>query len=81
MVCYQNFGKEYSRTLKFTFRDNFGLDAADIEEHWVHGSLTGFRSWYILQHYDRYKGKYKPFKVYVELEYDFNGTMEKGADE
>jgi len=37
--------------------------------------LSGFRSWYILQHYEKYKEKYNPFKVKVEIEYPFEGVL------
>lgn len=64
-------GNYYGR-LKFTFVDNFGLDADDIEEF---GQYAGFRSWYILQHYDKYNGKYKPFRTIVTVDYPFFGKL------
>lgn len=39
------------------------------------GILQGFRSWYILQHYDSYKGTYVPFKVKVTIDYEFSGML------
>lgn len=66
-------GDYYKGTLTFTFWDNFGLDAADIESGQNEGIGAGFRAWYILQHYDEYKGKYRPFQDFVEISHDFSG--------
>ena len=48
-----------------------------INDRWnqKYGILSGFRSWYILQHYEKYKEKYNPFKVKVEIEYPFEGVL------
>ena len=62
----------YSANLRFTFMDNFGLDEKDIEKF---GAIRGFRSWYILQHYSKYNGKYKPFKTVVTIDYPISGKL------
>ena len=62
----------YHGRLKFTFIDNFGLNSTDIDKF---GALAGFRSWYILQHYDKYNGKYKPFRTVVTIDYPFMGKL------
>lgn len=36
-----------------------------INEH--DGVFRGIPDWYILQHYDEYKGKYVPFITYIEF--------------
>ena len=75
---YEKHGNHYSGTLKFTLIDNFGLDKEDLDnDKWnqKYGILSGFRSWYILQHYEKYKEKYNPFKVKVEIEYPFEGVL------
>ena len=41
-----NSDNTYSGNLRFTFKDNFGLDSSDLDQ----GYLAGFRSWFILQH-------------------------------
>ena len=64
----------YKGTLKFTFKDNFGLDIDDLPPDYA--AISGFRSWFILQHYDKYEGKYKPFKTVVEIEYPISGKIE-----
>ena len=69
-----NNNNTYSGNLRFTFKDNFGLDADDISEF---GALAGFRSWFILQHYDKYDGKYKPFKTVVTIDYPIFGSLER----
>ncbi len=45
----------YSGTLRFTFKDNFGLNDPDIEKYGKYHD--GFKSWFILQHYDEYSEK------------------------
>ena len=65
-------GNNYSGTLRFTFQDTFGLDTEDINQF---GALAGFRYWYILQHYDKYKGSYVPFDTIVTIDYDFSGKI------
>ncbi|WP_264786857.1 DUF3289 family protein [Aeromonas caviae] len=38
------------------------------------GSLaSGFRSWFVLQHYERFA--YKPFLTVIELNYPFQGEL------
>ena len=69
-----NNNNTYSGNLRFTFKDNFGLAADDISEF---GALAGFRSWFILQHYDKYDGKYKPFKTVVTIDYPIFGSLER----
>ena len=78
VVKYEQKGNNYSGTLKFTLIDNFGLDKEDLDnDRWnqKYGILSGFRSWYILQHYEKYKENYNPFKVKVEIEYPFEGVL------
>ncbi len=61
--------------LLYEIQDHFGLDRLDInhpdpEGNWLlrYESLAGFRSWYILQHYEEYG--FKPFFT------DINFTLE-----
>lgn len=74
LTSYSQNGNEYSGTLQFTFSDNFGLDQTDIVGDGF-GAIPGFKSWYILQHYDKYEGRYRPFNVVVTLDYEFSGTI------
>ncbi len=63
----------YSGTLRFTFKDNFGLDKEDVEKY---GKIPGFASWFTLQHNYKNEGKYKPFKTVVEIDYPISGKIE-----
>lgn len=62
----------YDGTLRFTFKDNFGLDTYDIKKF---SAISGFKSWYNLQHSTRFKGKYKPFKTVVTIDYPISGKI------
>jgi hypothetical protein len=63
----------YSGTLEFVFVDHFGLDSGDIGE--LKDIILPFASWYILQHHDKYRGKYKPFKTVVSFKHQFSGRL------
>lgn len=63
----------YSGTLRFTFKDNFGLNEEDVGKF---GKIPGFASWFILQHYYKYSREYKPFKTVVEIDYPISGKIE-----
>ena len=80
ITSYKFDGVKYTYTLKFTYFDIFGLEPNDITEaeiapHLKFGYLQEFRAWYILQHYDLYYGKYKPFITYMEFEKQFEYTI------
>ena len=71
-VTVENFvcdGNRFSGTIKFHFYDHFGLDNDDYQ------FAPGFCDWYILQHYDRYDGKYCPFITIIDMSCDFSGTF------
>lgn len=61
----------FEYTLHFTMYDIFGLDGDDLTRKAVlfmeYGDFRGISDWYILQHYDKYKGKYVPFITYIEF--------------
>ena len=69
---YNRTGNSYSGVLEFTLYDHFGLDAPDVEKF---GFLAGFRAWYILQHFDRFNGAYKPFVTVINFEVPFSGSF------
>ena len=62
----------YSCTLHYTLYDHFGMDQPDVEKF---GILAGFRSWYVLQHYDEYDSAYKPFLALMEFDVTVSGTI------
>lgn len=64
----------YTGKLEFNFIDDFGLDSDDIKD--FHG-LDGFNYWFILQHYDKFEGKYKPFRTIVTIDYPISGKINK----
>jgi uncharacterized protein (TIGR03034 family) len=61
----------YTYTLHYTLYDHFGLDQNDVEKY---GLLAGFRSWYVLQHYNEYNGVYRPFLTMIEFDVTVSGT-------
>jgi len=80
MISYKFDGKNYEYTLRFTFYDIFGLDIEDITDKGLlfakFGYIQGFRSWYILQHYDLYGGAYQPYFSYMTFERTIKGSIE-----
>lgn len=71
-ICNNDFNantKEFSGKLVFRFYDHFGLDKTD------HIDAPGFCDWFVLQHYDKFNGKYAPFITEVEFEVDIKGEF------
>lgn len=66
-------GESFSGTLHFCIYDNFGLDIEDVKKIYV--NLAGFRSWYVLQHYDQYNKQFMPFVDYMEFDVPFEGRI------
>lgn len=63
----------YEYTIKFELYDIYGLDSSDIKDcppgiKVPFGTLRGFRNWYILQHYDKFKGNNVPYFSYMDYE-------------
>lgn len=78
ITAYKFDGKNYEYTIKYTIFDIFGLDSDDIansDRLMQFGILLGFRSWYILQHYNEYNGEYKPFITTIEFEETISGQI------
>ncbi|MCX7128050.1 DUF3289 family protein [Aeromonas sp.] len=79
IVKYEKFGDFYKGVIKVTLYDHFGLDLPDVGpdpttgEIKPYGALAGFRSWFILQHLDRFA--YKPFITVMEMDYPFSGEL------
>lgn len=70
---YKFDGVNYSGNLHFTLYDHFGLDQPDVEKIYV--NLAGFRAWFVLQHHQKYNGKYQPFINLMEYDIPFGGTV------
>lgn len=52
--------------IRFEFFDHFGLGGEDMMNTKHRGGilipdLAGMRAWFTLQHYKKFKGKFKPF--------------------
>lgn len=66
LVSYDLEKKEYK--IRVTLYDVYGLDSTDIEENKIQniptGFVEGFKSWYILQHYNTYTD-YMPYLTYM----------------
>lgn len=64
-------GSTYTATIEVTLYDHFGLDINDVtitsSRHYA--ILCGFRSWFVLQHWNRMA--YKPFITTMEFEETF----------
>lgn len=77
---FERAGNFYRGNVKVTFYDHFGLDLPDVGpdpdtgEVKEYGGLVGFRSWFILQHLDKFG--YKPFLTVVEMNYPIKGEWQ-----
>ncbi|MEJ9232993.1 DUF3289 family protein [Peribacillus butanolivorans] len=75
-VSVKDFSVENNRfkgVMRVRLYDHFGLDQPDVEK--VYKNLAGFRSWFVLQHFDEYDGKYKPFVTVMEMDIPFEGDL------
>lgn len=68
-------GKSYTVTIRYTLWDNFGLDDDDFDFGPRFAGGEGFDAWYVLQHYDKYDGKYKPFESVFEFTETVTGVI------
>lgn len=79
IIKFERYGNYYKGTLRFTMYDHFGLDSPDVGADPTtgrtkpYGLLAGFRSWFILQHYNRFA--YKPFVTVMEINKEFEGQL------
>ncbi len=76
---YKCIGNSYSGRFTVYIYDHFGIDEEDIGRKYKgiipYGGFQGFRSWFILQHYEAYNKNYKPYVSYVSFSIDFSGTI------
>ncbi len=78
ITSYKFDGVNYEYTVKYTIYDIFGLDNDDIshpDRLMQFGLMQGFRAWYIIQHWDAYNFKYKPYITYIEFEETIKGSI------
>jgi len=76
---YSVANNRFQGTLRFTFYDHFGLDRPDVEKMYV--NLAGFRAWFVLQHFQKFNGIYKPFVAIMEVEVPFHGYCYPSAEQ
>lgn len=74
VLDFQSDGNHYSGTLRFTLYDHFGLDQPDVENP-KYVALAGFRAWFVLQHYDKFGGKYQPYINIFEYDVPISGRL------
>lgn len=56
-----------SGKIRIILYDHYGLEADDVNKF----GLSGFESWFILQHYDAYNDSYGPFVTIMSFDVDF----------
>ncbi|XZI87769.1 DUF3289 family protein (plasmid) [Clostridium perfringens] len=66
-------GNKFTGKLHYVIYDHFGLDKPDVEKKYVY--LSGFRAWFTLQHFKKFKGLYKPFVTVMEIDVPFTGEI------
>ncbi|HAT4340898.1 TPA: DUF3289 family protein [Clostridium perfringens] len=66
-------GNKFTGKLHYVIYDHFGLDKPDVEKKYVY--LSGFRAWFTLQHFKKFKGLYKPFVTVIEIDVPFTGEI------
>ena len=82
LINFQSTGNTYSCALEFTFYDHFGLDTPDLRDEkyssMTAGMFSGFRQWFILQHWNDLEGSVqpKPFVTNVTFSVSISGTYE-----
>lgn len=70
----------YQGIISIKFFDHFGLGKEDMVNPTKRfgikiPDLAGIRAWYVLQHWDKFGGKYKPFVDYSIVDYEFEGDL------
>ena len=73
VVEYELLNNAYKGTYKITLYDHFGLYEPDVDNSKNYGYLNGFRSWFILQHLNRFA--YRPFLTVASWESTFSGRL------
>ena len=58
--------------LRFTYYDIYGLDSADLSKHLTVKMQKGFKAWYVLQHYDAWKGNNIPFITKMKRDFEYS---------
>lgn len=68
-ACTQQINNELSNhSVVSNSNENDIVSGDDLREF---GMISGFESWYALQHNENYDGKYQPFKTVVTIDYQW----------
>ena len=68
-------GNTFKGNIHYTIYDHFGLDRNDVDASKPYVILQGFRAWFMLQRYDGFNKKYKPFCTVMEIDIPFEGQF------
>lgn len=72
-ACTQQINNELSNhSVVSNSNENDIVSGDDLREF---GMISGFESWYALQHNENYDGKYQPFKTVVTIDYQISGWL------
>ena len=77
---YEKLDRTYSGSIRFTFYDHFGVDTTDLASDkflgFAAGLMSGFKQWYILQHWNELESSVqpKPFVTNISFSVPFSGT-------
>lgn len=66
-------GREYRGKLVYKIQDHFGLDVPDVNGGKWFEFISIFRSWFLLQRYEKYN--FKPFITEMNFTMDIKGTF------
>ncbi|MCG9780729.1 DUF3289 family protein [Photobacterium damselae] len=66
-------GEQFKATLQYKIQDHFGLDIPDVGNSKIFHTLSFFRTWFILQRYN--KMGYKPFITEMNFNLDIEGKF------
>jgi hypothetical protein len=67
--------KTYNGKMKIVIYDHFGLDEEDVRKGKEAHYVDCFYHWFVLQHWEGFKCKYKPFITVIEKEMPFRGKL------
>jgi hypothetical protein len=67
----------YAGELEIIIYDHFGLDINDILPGKDANRCKGFYYWFVLQHWDGFNQKYKPFVTVIKKKHSFKGNWKK----
>lgn len=74
LLSFTDNGTTYTATIEVIIYDHFGLDIPDVSlDFKIYGHLRGFRSWFILQHWEKFG--YKPLVTTINITETFTDNF------